>query len=400
MSISSKATGLRPGVCTSTTRPTSPYTGMIIYETDTGQMLVWSGSSWGSLNPTSNRNMVINGSVVVDQRNNGAAISSAGYVADRWYTATNSSGAWTFQRLSPTSGTTSSPLPPPGFRSYIKYTKTTGVTPPSTGQTNYFLQYVEGFNSAQLGWGATGAKSATLSFWVYSGATGTFGGSARNAPSTYWSFPFTYTVNAANTWEYKTVQIPPVTSGTWNTDNQIGISLFFDLGTTADYRGTAGSWSNNNYVGASGTSQYPTTTSGGYVCWTGFQLEVGTQASGFENRSYSDELMLCQRYYYKSTHNPSTQVGVGMIYSTNNAITVNRFPVPMRIAPTTAVITGLTAGIDSGGTGRGFGASAFNQSTTEDVSLVHTGGFNFTNGAACYVYTQAGGWNYAVSAEL
>jgi hypothetical protein len=89
-----------------------------------------------------------------------------------------------------------------------------------------------------------------------------------------------------------------------------------------------------------------------------------------------------------------------MIYATNQAITVNRFPVLMRIAPTTAVITGLTAGIDSGGVGRGFGASAYNVATTEDISIVHTGGFNFTMGAACYVYTQAGGWNYAVSAEL
>jgi hypothetical protein len=263
------------------------------------------------------RNVIINGAMTIDQRNAGAAVSTnSAYPVDRWVTSSSTSGAWTFQQLSPTSGTTSSPLPPAGFRSYIKFTKTTGATPAATGQPNYFLQHIEGFNSAQLSWGRSDAKPATLSFWVYSGATGTFGGSLRSTSVNYWSFPFSYTVNSANTWEYKTIQVLPITSGTWYTDNQIGVSLFFDLGSSADYKGTSGAWANSNLIGVTGASQYPTTTSGGYMCWTGVQLEQNYQPTPFEQRPIGVELALCQRYYEKSydiATAPGTSTGVGLL---------------------------------------------------------------------------------------
>lgn len=278
--------------------------------------------------------------MVIDQRNSGAAVSSnSAYPVDRWVTSSSTSGAWTFQQLSPTSGTTSSPLPPAGFRSYIKFTKTTGATPAATGQPNYFLQHIEGFNSAQLSWGRSDAKPATLSFWVYSGATGTFGGSIRSTAVNYWSFPFSYTISTANTWEYKTIQITPITSGTWYTDNQVGVTIFFDLGSSADYKGTAGAWSNSNLVGASGTSQYPTNTSSGYMCWTGIQLEQNVQPTPFEQRPFGIELQLCQRYYEKSYDigtTPGTSTGVGLLEqaalcnSFGNPIFTLVFQVPKR----------------------------------------------------------------------
>ena len=279
------------------------------------------------------RNMLINGDMRIDQRNSGAAISGNGqYPVDRWSTASNTTGAWTFQQLSPTAGTTSSPIPPPGFRSYIKFTKTTGATPASTGQPNYFYQHVEGYNSAQLAWGTAGAKQAVLSFWVYSGSTGTFGGSIRSTSVNYWSFSFSYTISTANTWEYKIVQISPMTSGTWYTDNQTGLTIFFDLGSSADYRGTTSAWSNANYVGASSTSQYPTTKSGGYMCWTGVQLEQNYQPTPFEQRNYGIELSLCQRYYYRYS-NPSGNGGaIGYIagFSSTRSFGTIHIPVEMR----------------------------------------------------------------------
>jgi hypothetical protein len=151
---------------------------------------------------------------------------------------------------------------------------------------------------------------------VYSGATGTFGGSLRSTSVNYWSFPFSYTVNSANTWEYKTIQVLPITSGTWYTDNQIGVSLFFDLGSSADYKGTSGAWANSNLIGVTGASQYPTTTSGGYMCWTGVQLEQNYQPTPFEQRPIGVELALCQRYYEKSydiATAPGTSTGVGLL---------------------------------------------------------------------------------------
>lgn len=279
------------------------------------------------------RNLIINGAMTVDQRNAGAAVSTnSAYPVDRWVTSSSTSGAWTFQQLSPTSGTTSSPLPPAGFRSYIKFTKTTGATPAATGQPNYFLQHIEGFNSAQLSWGRSDAKPATLSFWVYSGATGTFGGSLRSTSVNYWSFPFSYTINSANTWEYKTIQVLPITSGTWYTDNQIGVSLFFDLGSSADYRGTNGAWANSNLVGVTGASQYPTTTSGGYMCWTGVQLEQNYQPTPFEQRPYGIELSLCQRYYYRYSNPSGNGGGMGYLsgFSSTRAFGYIHIPVEMR----------------------------------------------------------------------
>jgi hypothetical protein len=211
-----------------------------------------------------------------------------------------------------------------------------------------------------------------------------------------------YVINATGTWEYKTITFPPDTTGTFNNDNGDSMQVDFFLGVGSNFSSGPLQTTWGSYVAANRAVGQTNLASAINNYWqiTGVQLTVGTVAPPFEFKAYAQELRECQRYYYKSTHNPSQQVGIGMIYSTNAAITVNRFPVPMRIAPTTAVIAGLTSGIDSGGTGRGFSASAYNTATTEDVSLVHTGGFNFTMGAACYVYTQAGGWNYAVSAEM
>ena len=146
-----------------------------------------------------------------------------------------------------------------------------------------------------MGCGAAGSSSVTLSFWVRSSLTGAFGGSVRNSASDR-SYPFSFTVNAANTWEQKSVTIAGDTSGTWLTDSGIGLNLTFSLGTGATFSGTAGAWAGANYTSATGATSV-VGTSGATFYITGVQLEKGSTATSFDYRPYGTELALCQRYY-------------------------------------------------------------------------------------------------------
>ena len=157
-------------------------------------------------------------------------------------------------------------------------------------------QFIEGLNVADLAWGTASAATVTLSFWVRSSLTGTFGGAFSNSASNR-SYPFTYTINSANTWEQKTITVAGDTSGTWLTTSGIGIKVWFGLGVGSTYSGTAGSWSGNTYLSATGATSV-VGTNGATFYITGVQLEAGSAATPFENRSYGTELSLCQRYYY------------------------------------------------------------------------------------------------------
>jgi hypothetical protein len=168
-------------------------------------------------------------------------------------------------------------------------------------------QVIEGFNCADLAWGTANAKAVTLSFWVRSSLTGTFGGAFVNGAFNR-NYPFTYTISSANTWEYKTITVPGDTTGTWNVSNVAGIQVIWSLGTGSSLSGTAGAWAAGNIQSATGaTSVVGTNGATWYV--TGCQLEVGTVATSFDFRSYGTELALCQRYYERGT------VGVAFSYT-------------------------------------------------------------------------------------
>jgi len=239
----------------------------------------------------SSRNNVINGAMVIDQRNAGAAVTAdsttSKYPVDRFFgTAQAADGVFTLQQ----SGTV-----PAGFVNSVVATVTTADA--SIGATQYYLfnHYIEGHNTADLGWGTASAKPITLSFWTRSSLTGTFGGVIANSGQNR-SYPFTYAISAADTWEYKTVTIAGDTSGTWLTTNGIGIRLHFDLGVGSTYRGTAGAWAGALYLGATGATDVISTLNATWYI-TGVQLEAGDTATPFEHRSYGQELELCQRYY-------------------------------------------------------------------------------------------------------
>jgi hypothetical protein len=250
-----------------------------------GGSAVWNASSTFGF-----KNRFINGAMMIDQRNSGASVtvtdSLATYITDRWQVFENGSMSFTAQRVT---------TAPTGYKNSLLVTSTSAVTPGSAARSA-LTQIIEGFNIADLGWGAAGASSVTLSFWIRSSLTGQFGGALQNGAQDL-SYPFSFTISAANTFEYKTITIPGPTSGAWNTDNTGGVRVSFDLGMGSTLLGTAGSWQSADYRGATGDTRI-NGTNGATLYITGVQFEEGTVATSFDFRPYGTELALCQRYCY------------------------------------------------------------------------------------------------------
>jgi hypothetical protein len=272
------------------------------------------------------RNKIINGAMVIDQRNAGAAVSANGaYPTDRWQLGI-SGGTWSVQQSS---------TAPAGFSKSTAITISTGYSKSVSDQNN-FRQFVEGSNTYDLGWGASGAQSVTLSFWVRSSLTGTFAGSLMNSAFDR-SYVFTYSISAADTWEYKTVSIEGDTSGTWLTTNGVGVRVFFDLGSGSNSETTAGAWTAGEYRRVSGAVDVVATT-GATFYLTGVQLEAGDTATPFEHRSYGAELALCKRYYQRLR-----QGLAGRVESSTGIGGAMAFPVEMRAGPTQTLLDGTSA---------------------------------------------------------
>ena len=281
------------------------------------------------------KNRIINGAMVIDQRNAGASGTSNTYTIDRWLFNANLTTKGTWQQ---NAGAVTAPT---GFINYWGFTSNSAYSVASGDNFN-LLQKVEGFNCSDLGWGTANAQTVTLSFWVRSSLTGTFGGSFTNSANNR-SYPFTYTINAANTWEQKSITIAGDTSGTWLTTNGTGISLWFGLGVGSTLVGSAGSWSGNFYVSATGATSV-VGTSGATFYITGVQLEKGSTATSFDYRPYGTELQLCQRYYWKlKANNSVTNFCTGLNTSTTNARHMFDFPVSMRTAPTAVEQSGTAS---------------------------------------------------------
>lgn len=273
------------------------------------------------------RNRIINGDCRIDQRNAGASVTASGtYPVDRFVTYKDTAGGTlTGQR---------STIVPAGFVNSLSYTITSAFTP-SSSEGNSFVQSIEGFNTADLGWGTANAQPITVSFWVRSSVIGTYGGSVRNDAGNR-SYPFSYTITAANTWEYKTITIQGDTTGTWEKGSARGIMLFFSLGTGSTLTGTAGAWAGANYINATGSTNI-TSTSGATFYITGVQLEKGSTATSFDLRPYEQELRMCQRYCYIAgaiSGGYTMTVGVGVSPTGSSIWRCSiALPVPLRTTP-------------------------------------------------------------------
>jgi hypothetical protein len=270
------------------------------------------------------KNRIINGGMVIDQRNAGASVTPVDqqYLVDRWTARLSQSSKFSAQQNA------GSVTPPAGFTNYQGITSSSAY---SVGASDYFLlrQIIEGYNVADLSWGTANAKTVTLSFQVYSSLTGAFGGSLQNSASNR-SYPFTYTVSSANTWTPVSVTVAGDTSGTWATNNTTGIILNFGLGVGSTFSGTAGSWAGVNYLGATGATSV-VGTNGATFYITGVQLEKGSTATSFDFRAYSTELAMCQRYYQTYSDRANTK---GNYYSATAARVSGSLSSVMRSAPT------------------------------------------------------------------
>jgi hypothetical protein len=290
------------------------------------------------------RNRIINGAMLINQR--GSSITSAGYTLDRWnlYVINGS-------KLTAAQGSSSNPV---GFPQALLITSTTAL---SVGTSDYYYlgQYIEGFNTADLAFGTANAKAVTLSFWVRSSLTGTFGGSIQNGAENR-SYPFTYTIVAANTWEQKSVTIPGDTTGTWiGATNGVGMRVGFGLAHGSDYQGTANTWV--------GGYKFPTgavnllATNGATFYLTGVQLEEGSQQTSFEYRMYGTEMALCQRYYSEW---PESSQMAG--YTASATEIVGTVSLPVRLRATPSVSSG-------GGSKYGWYDTNYNSSSSNTVSM-------------------------------
>ena len=283
--------------------------------------------------PFSMRNKIINGAMEIDQRNAGASVTvnttGGVYTLDRWYgRGVTSAGVFTVQQSS---------IAPTGFRNSVLCTVTTSSSP-SASDLYFIQQRIEGFNTVDLSFGTAAAKTVTLSFWVRSSLTGSFGGSIGNNVDQ--SYPFSYSINATNTWEYKTVTIPGSTTGTWNTTNGTGLIVHFSLGTGSSGTGTANVWGNYPYAPTGSVNVIATNGATFYL--TGVQLEVGSVATPFERRPYGLELSLCSRFYQLASLNYWLYGVGGVDYSV--PVTFNTV---MRAAPTAVRISGTAFNLTS-----------------------------------------------------
>jgi hypothetical protein len=228
--------------------------------------------------------------------------------------------------------------PPAGF---TKYLGVTSLSAYSVGASDAFAvrQIIEGFNTADLGFGTASASAITISFWVRSSLTGTFSLNIANG-SFNRSYPTTYTINSANTWEQKSITIAGDTTGTWATDNTAGIAVTFQLGYGSSLSGTANAWNAGTAFAATGaTSVVGTNGATWYV--TGVQLEKGSTATSFDYRPYGTELALCQRYLPAFRYDTSNTMLPSQLQfnSTTSGRGMIVFPVPTRTTVTGATIS-------------------------------------------------------------
>lgn len=270
------------------------------------------------------RNRLINGAMQIDQRNAGASVTtsvlqSSTYVLDRWAYYNDVVSKRTIQQVS---------TAPAGFTNSMLVTV---IATDTVGPQQFVIQQIEGLNVSDLGWGTSSAKNCTLSFWVRSSVTGQMGGSIQNSTAAR-SYPFAYTINTANTWEYKTVNISGDTSGTWLTTNGVGIRLQFENG-PGFQASPAGSWVGINSTTSTGSVNL-CATNGATWYITGVQFEVGTQATPFDWRPYTTELQLCQRYYQK--------IGYFLGYLTSSTATRQAVPISVALRATPIVTVAAT----------------------------------------------------------
>jgi len=310
--------------------------------------------------------MQINGSMEVSQEKGFAATVFTGThltVIDNWH-------AWSIG-VQGMQGFLNS-FAPPGY-SYSLQLAVLGTANPSpaAGDSVWLHQYIEGYRTSRLAWGTPSAQPLTIAFWINITRAGTYSVAARNGAGNR-TYIATFTVTAANAWEYKTVTIPGDTTGTWLKDNGIGVGLFFTFMAGSAATQAPNVWSANGNVSPAGITNLVAATTD-YVLLTGVVVLPGIEApsaarSPLIMRPYDQELVTCQRYYYKRSYLGSQWFATLQAYATNLASgPIFDFPVSMRASPTVAY---SGDGILSNASGTGFSLNAGTYSATTEALMI------------------------------
>ena len=286
----------------------------------------------------SNRNMIINGNLFINQRNADTAVTinnnGTDYPCDRWSSNSDNMGQFSLQRKTDgVPGTT-------GNKNYLRATMLSALASPVS---QLIEQPIEGFTSSRCQLGTNNPKTLTLSFWVRSSITGTFGGSLTSSNEGL-SQTFSYTYSVADTWQHVTYTFSTTggTTGSFPTDDSKGLCLNFSLGNSAGRRAATGSWVSGVKFGPTGETNI-CATNGATWDVTQVQLEVGSTATDFEFRSAAEELALCQRYFFSVIGSSNQRTGIpAFANSSSNMRAMVQFPTPMRATPT---ITGSSTDI-------------------------------------------------------
>jgi len=337
------------------------------------------GANLGQLG---NRNLIINGAMQVAQRGTSATTFAYG----------------TVDRFKPTEGSTSSLAitqtqdtnAPSGFSNSLKITVTTAETMSGSKQLAVF-HAIEAQNLQQLGYGTSDAQSVTVSFWVKSSVTGAYCLSLYENDDNR-NIGATYTINSANTWEYKTITFPPDTVGVIDNNNGGGLETYFFLSVGPDRKSADNTswatWSAARF----GYGQVADVAGTTNATWqiTGVQLEVGDTATPFEHRSYGDELAKCQRYFERMSFTTNQYTSI-ICYneSTNDARGSLQYQVTKRVAPTISATSNAFAAISTGSTGNGVSLTSDSQTVvTARIKLINTN-TTLIDGGASHIQAKA-----------
>lgn len=285
----------------------------------------------GALLGVGRRNFIMNSKFDIDQRFGGSQAnhtSGSKKLMDRWSTYTNLSNHSSNYDI-----VADAPVDAGIYRS-VRITAATASTY-STNQEYQFRQKFEGYDVKRFGWGTSGAKYSTVSFWVKSSIAGKYGLTAFffGASGADRRFVGEYHINSANTWEYKTVTIPPLTESINQVNYEANASgmLMWSLGAHSNYQGTPGKWYSTYKVDPTGSVPF-FATNGATFYLTGVQWELGKVATQLEHRSYGEELALCQRYYQKMYFTTSDYpFGYCYTYNQGNSACAIPLAAPMRI---------------------------------------------------------------------
>jgi len=333
------------------------------------------------------RNLATNGAMTVAQRGaSTSGVTTSGYYGpDRFQFIVNTAGTWTVSQASDG---------PDGFARSYGLSCTTADASLAAGDYVYVAQILEGQDLQQLKKGTADAVSVTLSFWVKSSKTGTYTIELRDVDNGR-HIASTYTVDAANTWEYKTITYAGDATGAFTNDNNASLYVNFWLAAGSQYTSgsLATSWaslSDANRVSASNVNLADSTSNNFYI--TGVQLEVGSQATPFEHRPYGDELARCQRYYWQEggesgVGNDYVMFGQGLIGGSGKANTFLNNPVIMRAEPTLS-LTSASNGfyVNDGVVANAGGTISPDQSGTKISNVLFNNTTSMTTGNPCVVY--------------